>query len=214
MPNSSTRWRRRKQARPREILAAALESFGERGYAATRLDDVARRAGVTKGTLYLYFPNKAELFKAVIRDALVPPLIRVGAASQTAPSAAALFEAALSDFRRIAASPAGALPKLVLAEAGNFPELARFYLDEVVARGLAAIRAILTRGVETGEFRTVDLEHAPHCLMAPLLIALLWTHSIGKVADRPLDIAALGHAHLDLTLNGLRRKDGPSCADA
>jgi AcrR family transcriptional regulator len=207
MPSPTTRWRRRKDARPPEILAAALASFVERGYAATRLEDVARRAGVTKGTLYLYFPNKAELFKAVVREALVPTLARVGAASQTAPSATALFAGALRDFERLAASPAGAIPKLVLAEAGNFPEIARFYLDEVAARGLAAIRALLERGVATGEFRAVDLDYAPFCVIAPLVLGLLWMNSLGRVAERPLDLAALGQAHLDLLLDGLRPRE-------
>jgi AcrR family transcriptional regulator len=211
---SSTRWRRRKQARPQEILAAALDVFGERGYAAARLDEVARRAGVTKGTLYLYFPNKEELFKAVIRETLVPALMRLGEASGPARSATARFEDMMEEFPLLAASPLGALPKLIAAEAGNFPELARFYLDEVVARGLGAVRAILRHGIETGEFRAVDLEHAPFCIIAPLVIGLLWSHSLGRVAERPLDLPALGRAQLDLLFNGLRPKDHAPCADA
>jgi AcrR family transcriptional regulator len=206
MSEPATRWRRRKTARPQEILSAALESFAERGYAATRLDDVAKRAGVTKGTLYLYFPNKAELFKAVIRETLVPTLLQVGAASEAAPSAIAVFESALHGFEAMATSSVGAIPKLVLAEAGNFPEIARFYLDEVIAQGLGAIRALLKRGIATGEFRAVNLEYAPYCVIAPLVLGLLWMHSIGRVADQPLDMAALGHTHLELLLDGLRRR--------
>lgn len=201
------RWQRRKQARPHEIIEAALHSFSERGYAATRLEDVARRAGVTKGTLYLYFPNKAELFKAVIRDTLVATLDRFGAELDAAPSTTILFEEMLTDFQELAASPIGAIPKLVLAEAGNFPEIARFYLDEVVARGLGAIRMALQRGIDRGEFRPTDMEYTPYCIMAPLVLGLLWAHSIGPAADRPLDLAALGRAHLDLLLHGLMRKE-------
>src|SRR5579863_5082118 len=124
-----TRWQRRKEARPGEILDAALACFAERGFAATRLDDVARRAGITKGTLYLYFPNKEELFKAVIRETLVPELIRLGTASGAGPAVPSI-DGMIADFQRLAASPIGAIPKLVLGEAANFPEIARFYLDE------------------------------------------------------------------------------------
>jgi AcrR family transcriptional regulator len=201
MQKPTTKWQRRKEARPSEILAAALAQFAERGYAATRLDDVARRAGVTKGTLYLYFPNKEELFKAVIRDTLVPELIRLTTVSAT-PSAASI-DGMIADFQRLAASPVGAIPKLVLGEAANFPEIARFYLDEVVGRGLQAIRAMLQRGVDAGTFRAIDTEFAAYCVIAPLLLAVLWTHSFGHVAERPLDIANLCNAHRDLLLHGL-----------
>jgi AcrR family transcriptional regulator len=203
---AAARWHRRKEARPHEIVAAALAEFGERGYAATRLDDVARRAGVTKGTLYLYFPNKEELFKAVIRDTLVPALNRIGEAP-AAPTVAATIEQMVAAFQALAGSPIAAIPKIVIGESGNFPEITRFYLDEVISRGLDVIRTILGRGVDSGEFRAIDTEHAAYCAMAPLLLALLWTHSFGPVADRPLDVAALCRAHLDLLLNGLKPRE-------
>ncbi len=201
MAGTARRWQRRKEARPQEILAAALTVFAERGYAATRLDDVARRAGVTKGTVYLYFPNKEELFKAVIRDTLVPALASIGDMDGDDPLATLL-----TAFQRLADSPIGALPKLVLGEAANFPEIARFYLDEVVTRGLAAIRGMLRRQVRAGRFRSVDVDHAAYCVVAPLLLAMLWKHSLAPVADRPLDIAALCRAHHDLLLDGLRAR--------
>ena len=201
-PPAAARWQRRKDARPQEILTAALTVFGERGYAATRLDDVARVAGVTKGTLYLYFPNKEELFKAVIRDTLVPALDRIADAPAAATAAEAI-ERMVGAFQGLAASPIAAIPKIVIGESGNFPELARFYLDEVVGRGLDVIRKILQRGVDSGEFRPLDAEHAAYCAVAPLVVALLWTHAFGPVASRPLDIGALCRAHLDLMLTGL-----------
>ena len=165
-----------------------MAQFAESGYTATRLDDVARRAGVTKGTLYLYFPNKEELFKAVVRDALIPELVRIADASGT-PSAASI-DSMIADFQRLAASPIGAIPKLVVGEAANFPEIARFYLDEVVGRGLDAIRAVLQRGVDSGAFRAIDVEYAAYCVVAPLLLGVLWTHSLGRFAAQPLDIAS------------------------
>jgi AcrR family transcriptional regulator len=200
-----TRWRRRKEARPEEILAAALESFAERGFAATRLEDVASRAGVSKGTLYLYFKSKEELFKAVVRETLLPNLARVEilVGSFEGPSAR-LLERLLLTLGGVLGSRTGAIPKLVIAEAGNFPDLARFYFDEVVQRGLGLIATILRRGIARGEFRPIDVDRAVFCVIGPMLIAALWKNSLepyGKAA--PLNADALARAHLDLLLQGL-----------
>jgi AcrR family transcriptional regulator len=203
--NASTRWRRRKEARPEEILSAALESFAERGFAATRIEDVAARAGISKGTLYLYFEGKEELFKAVVRQSLLPNLVRIEAlaASFEGPSAS-LLERLLATVAGVVESRVGAIPKLVIAEAGNFPDLARFYLDEVVHRGLGLIATILRRGIARGEFRAIDVEHAVFCVIAPLLIAALWKNSLEPHDQAgPLDVQALVRAHLDLLLRGL-----------
>jgi AcrR family transcriptional regulator len=201
---SRTRWRRRKEARPDEILAAALASFAERGFAATRLDDVAARAGISKGTLYLYFHGKEELFEAVVRATLLPNLERIEALAATfeGPSAQ-LLERLLLTLAGVVSSQAGAIPKLVIAEAGNFPELARFYLDEVIRRGLRLIGAILRRGIARGEFRPIDVDHAVFCVIAPILLAALWKNSLEPHADASLDAPALARAHLDLLLRGL-----------
>ncbi|MGH6945283.1 MAG: TetR/AcrR family transcriptional regulator [Geminicoccaceae bacterium] len=202
---SETRWRRRKEARPDEILAAALESFAERGFAATRLEDVAARAGISKGTLYLYFKSKEELFKAVVRETLVPNLARIEslAAGFEGPSAL-LLERLLLTVTGVIGSRLGAIPKLVIAEAGNFPDLARFYLDEVVHRGLGLIGRILRRGIARGEFRAVDVDHVVFCVIAPVLIAALWKNSLEPHEETgPLDAQALVRAHLDLLLHGL-----------
>jgi AcrR family transcriptional regulator len=204
---SPTRWRRRKEARPDEILAAALESFAARGFAATRLEDVAARAGISKGTLYLYFKSKEELFEAVVRATLLPNLARIEAlaASFEGPSAT-LLERLLLTISGVVGSQIGAIPKLVIAEAGNFPELARFYLDEVVRRGLRLIGAILRRGIERGEFRAIDVDHAVFCVIAPMLIAALWKNSLEPHDRAPLDTQALVRAHLDLLLRGLETR--------
>jgi AcrR family transcriptional regulator len=199
------RWRRRKEARPEEILAAALESFAERGFAATRLEDVAARAGISKGTLYLYFRNKEELFKAVVRETLLPNLARIEAlVGSFEGSSAQLLERLLLTIGGVLGSRIGAIPKLVIAEAGNFPDLARFYFDEVVQRGLGLIATILRRGIARGEFRRIDVDRAVFCVIAPMLVAALWKNSLEPYGNAaPVDADALARAHLDLLLQGL-----------
>jgi AcrR family transcriptional regulator len=200
------RWRRRKQARPQEILAGALASFAEHGFAATRLDDVALRAGVTKGTLYLYFSNKQELFEAMVRQSLVRNLERGEALLDEADTPAALMlERLMRSWAELALSPAGAIPKIIVSEAGNFPELARFYREVVVDRSIELMRRVLRLGVERGEFRAPDnLDNAVCCIFAPLLLAMLWRHSLGRheEVDR-FDPEAICETQLKLLLDGL-----------
>jgi AcrR family transcriptional regulator len=205
------RWRRRKEARPGEILGAALTCFAERGFAATRLDDVAQRAGVTKGTLYLYFPNKEELFKAVVAQALVPNLERGEALLSEADerrakpgSAAALLAELMRRWAELARSPASAIPKIVISEAGNFPDLALFYRDQVVDRSMALWRRVLQLGIARGEFRAVNIDDTVRCIVSPVLLAMLWRHSLGRHEQTGFDSDTLLQTHLQLILNGLR----------
>jgi AcrR family transcriptional regulator len=204
----STRWRRRKDARPGEIVAAALACFAERGFAATRLDDVARRAGVTKGTLYLYFPNKEELFKAVVRQAVVPN-IAFGEAlvDRSAEPASVLLQQLIDRLSTAMMAPASAIPKIVIAEAGNFPDIARFYLEEVIQRGLAVFRRLLERGVARGEFHPMDVESTAYCIVAPMVLGMMWRHSFARHEERPFDAGALCRAHLQLLSRGLLASD-------
>lgn len=201
----SPRWQRRPDARPQELLDAALAVFVERGYAATRLEEVARRAGVAKATLYLYYENKLDLFKAVVRHALVERFDEV-ARAHAGRGLAARDELAglLTAFvQRVADSPLSGIPKLVVAEAGNFPEVARFYHDEVIRRGRAMVVRVLERGAASGEFRRVDTEYAWRIVIAPLLIAIIWKHSFQAFEPGPLDLRRHLDAQLDLLLNGL-----------
>jgi AcrR family transcriptional regulator len=204
MDERTARWRRRKEARPAEILAAALDCFAERGFAATRMEDVAARAGVTKGTVYLYFQTKQEMFEALVRSELLPNVERLEAAAADA-SATVFLERLLDVWAtHVFPSRVSVLPKLMIAEAGNFPDLARFYLNEVVHRALALLRSVIRKGVESGEFRPVDADHVAYCVIAPLVFSVLWRHSFEPHDDAPLDVAALCRAHLDALLNGLR----------
>ena len=203
------RWQRRKNDRPAELVSAALEIFTERGYAGTRLDDVAERAGVSKGTLYLYYANKEDLFKAVVRQGLVSPLEEVrGLIDQFEGATADLVRMVVRGWwERIGSTGHAGIPKLMIAEAANFPELARFYIEEVILPGQAAMERIITRGVARGEFRRVDAAQVAHLMAAPFLLISSWRHGFGHAIKGELptlsDGAALLETHVDILLRGL-----------
>lgn len=200
------RWRRRKEARPAEIIQAALESFAERGFAATRLDDVAARAGVTRGTLYLYFPSKEELFKAVVRQTILPVFAERSAmvARSPRPASELLRELILAVPDALTAARVAAIPKLIIAESRNFPDLAQFYFEEVVRLARHRITALLRRGIAAGEFRPVDPRDAFYCVVAPVLMTALWQQTFGPFDTRGPDLKAVCRTHVDLLLDGLR----------
>jgi AcrR family transcriptional regulator len=204
---SEPRWTRRKHARPEEITAAALELFVERGYAGTRLEDVAASAGISKGTLYLYFANKEELFKAVVREGLVSPIAEMrGLIGQFEGDTLELVRMMLFGWwERIGASRIGGIPKLVISEAGNFPELARFYLAEVVEPGQAATVAIVERGIARGEFRKVNAELVARLIAAPMLGLLMWRNALEPFSKAKLDPVEYLEAHLDMLGHALAR---------
>jgi AcrR family transcriptional regulator len=199
------RWERRKEARPQELLAAALDLFVERGYAATRLDDVAAQAGVSKGTLYLYFTNKEELFKAVVRENLLPVLVEAekNIDGYEGHSAGLFREFILSWWEKIGATKLSGITKLMMAEAGNFPEVAQFYHDEFIARANTLIIRMLERGVARGEFRKVDVVQAKSVICAPVLMLMMWTHSFNACHIEPISPEDYLNCYIDLLLNGL-----------
>ncbi len=206
MPAPKTRWKRRKEARPQELTAAALELFVEKGFATTRLDEVAARAGVSKGTLYLYFESKEELFKAVIREGLLPLLAEGEDLVARMPGPASeLFQAIVMRWwEMVGESPIGGIPKLIFAEARNFPEIARFYAEEVIERGKRLLVAVFRRGIDSGEFRPFDPESLVHIVFSPLMMRVIWKHSLDccGVTTVPIDIYL--REYLELTLRGLR----------
>ena len=200
----AARWQRRKEERPGEIAQAALECFAQRGYAAASLDEIAARAGVTKGTLYLYFPNKEALFKEVVRQALVPRIAAFEESVRASDSAVQQLERLILAWPEFAATPnLAVIPKLVISEAGNFPDLARFYFNEVIGRARRLVLGILRRGMARGEFRRTNANAAFFTVVAPLLIAVLWRHTFEAHDDKPLDIAALSRTHAAILLDGL-----------
>jgi AcrR family transcriptional regulator len=212
------RWERRKDARPAELLAAALELFVEKGYAGTRLEDVAGRAGVSKGTLYLYFDNKEELFKAVVRESVVARI------SETAeqigrfegPSDALLEHVVRRWWTEYGDRTAGGISKLMMAESANFPEIARFFLEEVIEPWHELLATAIRRGIERGEFRPVSVEMNVQALAASLVMLSLWKWSFGPCSQKPLDAAAYIDTTVDTFLTSLKCGAGngaTECAD-
>ncbi len=202
------RWQRRKDARPEELVAAALDVFVERGYAGTKLADVARRAGVTKGTIYLYFENKEALFKAVVRETIVPVIAQGEALARSfTGSARDLLEQLVREYWRLVGETALAgIPKLMMAEAATFPELTRFYYDEVVARGHRLMAGVIERGIMSGEFRPVDVMLAAKLAMSPLMHATVVRRAFASCMPEGFNVRAYLDTHIDLYLHGIAKQ--------
>lgn len=198
---------RRKEARPAELLQAATQLFVEKGYAATRVEEVAARAHVSKGTLFLYYPSKEALFQAVVRENIAGKFTAwqeelegfTGTSAELVEHAFALW------IERIAHTPAGGIYKMLTHEIGNFPELAQFYMQEVIAPGNALVKKMLQRGMARGEFRTVDVDTALHLITTPMFAYLQWRYAIGAQYPQSLGIseAAYFQLHIDNLLRGL-----------
>ena len=198
---------RRKDARPGELLAAALDLFVEKGFAATRAEEVAKRAGVSKGTLFLYFSSKEELFKAVVRDSITGqyPEWSSEIDNFTGSAAELLHHSMHVWWSRYGATKASGISKLIMSEATNFPELAVFYQQEVVNPGREFIRRILQRGVDSGEFRPLDMRYGIYTVLAPMLFLLMWKHSLGACVPENALIVPEDYikAQIDTILQGL-----------
>jgi AcrR family transcriptional regulator len=206
---------RRKQARPQELLDAALELFVEKGYAATRTEEVAQHAGVSKGTLYLYYPSKEDLFKAVVRQNL-STLIAEGqemVAQFEGSSADLLVQLMNIWWERLGSTPAAGIHKIVFAEVRNFPDLAQFYADEVITPADRLFTSCVQRGVERGEFRSLPLHEVAQALMAPMIFLALSRHSFGCCPIQgavAVDPAQVLRTNLDLILRGLEVRVMPA----
>lgn len=202
---------RRKEARPAELLEAALDTFRAKGFAGTRMEDIASRAGVSKGTIYLYFPSKEAIFEALVRNNLLPVIERLQVAMAAEPGpATARLGMLVKAFARATADPRlVALPRLVLAEAGNFPDMARFYREQVVGRGLALVAGILEQGMEAGEFRRTDPLVTARLFLAPLVLSTLWRATFAAVEEAPLPTEAVLGLHLELFLRAIAAEGAP-----
>lgn len=198
-------WRRRKEARPGEILEAALSVFAEKGFAAARMDDIAHRAGVTKGTIYLYFRSKEDVFKSLARELVGPRLADVteqvhgfeGSSRELLSLIVSSIAAFLADKDR------AMLPKIIISESGNFPELAAFWRREVVDKALAMVEGAIARGTERSEFRPIDPAYAARLCVAPIMLSVIWRTTFGHTDPVPFDYQTFLAMHLDVFMNGL-----------
>src|SRR4029453_14002196 len=193
------RWERRKEARPSELIAAALELFVERGYAGPRLEDVAAQAGVSKGTLYLYFENKENLFKAVVRENIVARISESAdeVTRYDGSSADLLSHLITGWWREYGDSTAGGLGKLIMAESGNFPEIARFFVEEVIDPWHGVLAAAVQRGINRKEFRVGEPQMFVRVMTAPLVMLSLWKRSFGPCSQTPVDADVYLATHVD-----------------
>lgn len=209
MDAGAPKFRRRKSERPAEIVQAALEVFAEKGFAAARLDEIAARAGVSKGAVYLYFETKEDVFRAVVEQAIAPNLaaVRAMAAAHPGPLSDLLRGVAGHIAGVIETAPLGGVLKMVVGEARNFPSLARVWHDDLVAQALGAmtdaIRAAQARGeVKPGDPRAYALQ-----LISPMLMAVLWRETFVPVGAEPFDLRALVDQHVETLLTGLLREE-------
>lgn len=198
---------RRKEARPGELLDAALDLFVEKGFAATRAEEVAARAGVSKGTLFLYFPSKEELFKAVVRENISGRFAEWNEEFDSFPgSTEEMVRYCMKVWwERIGSTRASGITKLIMSEARNFPDIAAFYQQEVIRPATELIQRILQRGVDRGEFRPLDADYATFSIVAPMIFLIMMKHSLGACApqDYPLDPERYMNSQLDIILKGL-----------
>jgi AcrR family transcriptional regulator len=191
--NRAERAAERRQA----IVEAALQEFVARGFTATRLDDIARRAGVAKGTIYLHFKDKESMFEELIRTAIVP---LVGRLTGPPPMGASIRETiertALTFIQEIVSTPRADIVRLIIAEGARFPAIADFYYREVISRGLAGMRALIELAVARGEIREAELARFPQIMIAPAIVAVIWKSLFERHA--PLDAIEMFRVHLDL----------------
>lgn len=202
------RYRRRKEDRPAEITAAAFDAFAEKGYDGTRVDDVARRAGVSKGLLYLYFKTKEELFKAVIKGFITPKIEALKTEVESSDlSAEAFLRGPFLEFaKQIPKSPVRILVRLMIAEGPKHPDLVAYYWDNVVSVGLAALAQVIEKGVGDGEFRHSALDDFPHLLLSPVMFSVIW--SIVFQSKQVLDTDKMLEGHIDMILRAIKIDHG------
>ncbi|WP_156489557.1 TetR/AcrR family transcriptional regulator [Bradyrhizobium sp. DOA1] len=187
----------RAQERRAAIVEAAMEEFIARGFAATRLDDIAKRAGVAKGTIYLHFKDKESMFEELVRIVIVPVVARLNALPPPTGTVRELIETFAGNFlKEVIGTRRGDLVRLIVAEGPRFPSVADFYYREVVSRGIAGMRALIELGIARGEIREKDLARFPQILVAPAMIAVIWQSLFARHA--PLDAQEMLRVHLDL----------------
>ena len=197
--------KRRPEERPREILEAALDLFSQNGFAATRLEDVAKRAGLSKAAIYLYFEDKSALLKGIIEAFVTSNIAQVQAvaASHQGPTAPLLREILLLLGNRIQTTRLPDLLKIVISEARAHPEVGRLYIENVLSKALPLLASLIARGIASGEFRVVDPDLTAKCFVGPMVLAGIWRGVFHPIGAPPLDAEALARQHADLILTSL-----------
>ena len=204
------KFQRRKADRPVEIIAAALEIFAEKGFAAARLEDIAAQAGVSKGAIYLYFATKQDIFRAVVEQGVAPNLdfVRAALAAPTDNFADLLRGLVKALPNVIATTSAGGIVKMVIGESRNFPELAQAWHDKLVQPALGAMTGAIAAAQARGELRAGDPRLYAISLVAPMLVGVIWRETFTPVGAEPIDIAALAEQHAELWLRGVLSQAG------
>ncbi len=198
------KWHRRKEERPAEILNAALKTFTISGFAATKLDIVAKEAGVSKGTVYLYFESKEALFKAVVTEFVLPQIAKAEeqAENYTGSIKDLMFELVEQWRVNVLETDLSGIPKIIIAEASNFPELATFYLENVVQRTRQFVDNLIQLGIERGEFRKCNTKHAARTFLTPMIFSAIWRHSLAPF-DENYNIREYLNTHVDIFIRGI-----------
>lgn len=205
---SAPKWRRRKQQRPGDIVAAALQVFAEKGFAGARTEEIAARAGLSKGALYLYFPTKQDLFAAVVQNAVLPNIeaIERHVLAMDAPFADRL-RLMLPRFAEVVTRmPIGAVAKMVIGESRNFPELARVWHDKVVLTGVGLLGRMIAQAQARGEVRAGDPRTHAFSIMGPVLVGVLWRETFTPIGGAEIDLPAVARQHVETVLGGLLAK--------
>jgi AcrR family transcriptional regulator len=203
----SQRWQRRKDARPAELLDAALNEFFEKGFAAARLEDIAARAGVSKGTVYLYFSSKEEMFEALVHAI---PQAHLERARTIVTDESIPAEALLTRLLQFVGTLIGdermmKFPRLIISDGGKFPKLAETYKREVISHGVGIISSVIERGIAEGAFRQVDTKKAAYAAIAPLLFTAIWRTTFERFDDEPFDREGFVAQHIETFVRGIKR---------
>ncbi len=204
MPSEEKKWQRRSDERPQELAEAAFAMFAERGFAATRLEDVAKSAGVSKATIYRYFDNKEQLFEAVVRQKVSPQFAQMSAFVEAFEGTTTdLLKTFFSLLRGALDGPFPSMVKLIISESENFPALSRLWSELAVKRMFKLVAQILKRGVDRGEFRELDPQVITPLIMAPVLLLGVWKRAMAPYTDLRLDPVATLEAHVQILIRGL-----------
>lgn len=202
---NAPKWKRRKEARPAEIVAAALAVFAEKGFASARTEDIAARAGISKGALYLYFPTKEDLFRAVVHEAVVPNIEALTAQMRAADMPfAALVRTMLPRFAEmVLITRLGAVAKMVVGESGNFPELARVWYDSVISRAIGMLSGLIADAQQRGEIRPGDPRTHAFSIMGPMMMGVIWHETFSPIGSEAIDLPAVARQHVETVLGGM-----------